>query len=49
MKVTTIRLPEALLKAAKIRAVKTGTTLQDLVADALTTLLKTRKHEEGGS
>jgi len=49
MKTTTIRLPDELLKAAKIHAVKTGTTLQDLVAEALTALLKGRKHEEGRS
>lgn len=49
MKVTTIRLPEPLLKKAKIAAVNSGTTLQDLVADALTFYLKSRKGEEGQS
>jgi predicted DNA binding CopG/RHH family protein len=46
---TTIRLPEPLLKQAKIYAVKTGTTLQDLVAEALTLFLKSRKGEGGQS
>jgi hypothetical protein len=49
MKVTTIRLPELLLKQAKIQAVKSGTTLQDLVAQALTLFLKSRKGEEAQS
>lgn len=47
MKPTTVRLPEALLRAAKIHAVKTGTTLQDLVIEALTTHLKVRKDDGG--
>jgi predicted DNA binding CopG/RHH family protein len=49
MKPTTVRLPEALLRAAKIHAVKTGTTLQDLVIEALTTHLKVRKDDGGKS
>jgi predicted DNA binding CopG/RHH family protein len=35
MKPTTIRLPEELLKRAKIRAVENGTSLQTLVIEAL--------------
>lgn len=49
MKVTTIRLPEPLLKQAKIHAVSAGTSLQDLVAEALTLFLKNRKSEEDRS
>jgi predicted DNA binding CopG/RHH family protein len=49
MKVTTIRLPEKLLKQAKVHAVNSGTTLQDLVAEALSLFLKSRKGEEGQS
>jgi predicted DNA binding CopG/RHH family protein len=49
MKVTTIRLPEHLLKQAKIHAVTSGTTLQDLVAEALTLFLKNRKSAEDRS
>jgi len=49
MKVTTIRLPEPLLKQAKIHAVNLGTTLQEVVAEALTLFLKGRKGEEGRS
>jgi len=47
MKPTTVRLPEALLRAAKIYAVKTGTTLQDLMIEALTARLRVRKDEGG--
>jgi predicted DNA binding CopG/RHH family protein len=49
LKVTTIRLPEPLLKQAKIHAIKSGTTLQDLVAEAITLFLKSRNGEEGQS
>lgn len=49
MKPTTVRLPEDLLRAAKIHAVKAGTTLQDLVIEALKAHLKMRKTEGGKS
>ena len=49
MKVTTIRLPEPLLKQAKIQAVNSGTSLQYLVAEALTLFLKNRKSAEDRS
>jgi len=45
MKVTTIRLPEDLLKQARIYGINSGTSLQDLVAQALTLFLKSRKSE----
>jgi len=49
MKLVSIRLPESLLKRAKIRAVESGTTLQGLVAEAITLFLKSRKDEEDQS
>jgi len=47
IKTTTIRLPEPLLKQAKIYAVNSSTTLQEVVAEALTLFLKSRKGGEG--
>jgi predicted DNA binding CopG/RHH family protein len=41
-KSTTVRLPEELLKAAKIQAVKDGVTLQDLFIEGLSKYLKER-------
>jgi hypothetical protein len=38
---TTLRLPTSLLERAKIRAIKERRTLQEIVADAITTYLKT--------
>jgi predicted DNA binding CopG/RHH family protein len=38
---TTLRLPASLLERAKIRAIKEHRTLQEIVADAITTYLKT--------
>ena len=37
---TTLRLPEALWKAAKIRAIELGVDAQDLVVQALAAYLK---------
>lgn len=37
---TTIRLPQPLLERAKIRAIKDGTSFQDLVIEALKNHLK---------
>jgi predicted DNA binding CopG/RHH family protein len=37
---TTLRIPAALFKAAKIRAVERGMTLQDVLAEALAAYLK---------
>jgi predicted HicB family RNase H-like nuclease len=35
LKATLVRLPEALLRRAKIAAIQRGTSLQQMVADAL--------------
>lgn len=43
----TVRLPENLVEKAKIRAVKERTTLQEMVAAALETYLKTPLKREG--
>lgn len=48
MKATTVRLDEALLKAAKIHAIKTGVDLQDLVAEGLR-LVMAKPSREGRS
>jgi predicted DNA binding CopG/RHH family protein len=40
MKTITVRMPEELIRAAKVHAAKTGTQLQAVVAAALTTYLK---------
>jgi predicted DNA binding CopG/RHH family protein len=37
---TTIRLPQPLLERAKIKAIKDGTSFQDLVIEALKSYLK---------
>jgi predicted DNA binding CopG/RHH family protein len=40
MKTITVRMPEALVRAAKVHAAKTGSQLQAVVAAALTAYLK---------
>jgi predicted DNA binding CopG/RHH family protein len=40
MKTITVRMPEELVRAAKVHAAKTGTQLQAVVAAALTAHLK---------
>jgi hypothetical protein len=48
---TTLRVPEAVWRAARIRAVEERRTFQDVLADALTMYLKTalkRREKEGG-
>jgi hypothetical protein len=42
---TSLSLPEALWREAKIRAVNEGRNLQDVVADALRIYLKTPRKE----
>lgn len=37
---TTVRLPEDLLKSAKVRAIETNTTFQDLMIEVLRQYLK---------
>jgi predicted DNA binding CopG/RHH family protein len=46
MKTITVRMPEGLVRAAKVHAAKTGTQLQAVVAAALTAYLKARKRGE---
>jgi hypothetical protein len=46
MKPTTLRLPVDLIQEGKIHAVKTGTTLQAVVAEALAAYLKAHSHKE---
>jgi hypothetical protein len=48
MKPTTIRLPDDLLKRAKLHALQSGTTLQQLIIEGLETRLgdKSRKRPE---
>jgi hypothetical protein len=41
---TTVRLPDALMKAAKRRAVETGRTLTEVIEDALRVALAPEKH-----
>jgi len=48
MRATTVRLDEALLKAAKIHAIKTGVDLQDLIAEGLR-LVMAKPIKEGRS
>ena len=43
MKPTTIRLPEDLLKRAKIYAVENGTSLQALIIEGLTARLESKR------
>jgi predicted DNA binding CopG/RHH family protein len=40
MKTITVRMPEELIRAAKVHAAKTGSQLQAVVAAALTAYLK---------
>jgi predicted DNA binding CopG/RHH family protein len=40
MKTITVRMPEELVRAAKVHAAKTGTQLQTVVAAALTAYLR---------
>jgi predicted DNA binding CopG/RHH family protein len=40
MKTITVRMPEELVRAAKVHAAKTGSQLQTVVAAALTAYLK---------
>jgi predicted DNA binding CopG/RHH family protein len=40
LKTITVRMPEELIRAAKVHAAKTGSQLQAVVAAALTTYLK---------
>jgi predicted DNA binding CopG/RHH family protein len=47
MKTITVRLPEDVVRAAKIHAAKTGTQLRVIVETALTTYLKTAARKEG--
>jgi predicted DNA binding CopG/RHH family protein len=48
LKTITVRMPEELVRAAKVHAAKTGSQLQAVVAAALTAYLKTvrRRGEE---
>jgi hypothetical protein len=46
MKTITVRMPEGLVRAAKVHAAKTGSQLQAVVAAALTAYLKARKRGE---
>lgn len=45
MKITTIRMPDPLLKRVKIRAVEEGTTFQALLIAALEEYLKTHRKQ----
>ena len=45
MKVTTIRMPEALLKRVKIRAVEEGRSFQALLIAAVEDYLKTHRRQ----
>ncbi len=45
MKVTTIRMPEALLKRVKIRAVEEGRSFQALLIAAIEDYLKTHPRQ----
>jgi hypothetical protein len=46
LKPTTVRLPDDLLRAAKIHGIKSGRSLQDMVAEALAAYLKAHRAEE---
>ena len=48
MKATTIRLPEDLLKQARIHALELGTTFQALVIEGLTMRLETKRPGKEG-
>jgi hypothetical protein len=48
MKTITVRMPEALVRAAKVHAAKTGSQLQAVVAAALTAYLKTVRNRGEG-
>jgi hypothetical protein len=43
LKATTVRLPDTLLKRAKLFAVESGTTLQQLIIDGLEARLSLRR------
>lgn len=48
---TTLRVPESIWKAARMRAIEERRAFQDLLADALALYLKTpvkRREKEGG-
>jgi predicted HicB family RNase H-like nuclease len=47
MKTITVRLPEIVVRAAKVHAAKTGTQLRAIVETALATYLKTTSRKEG--
>jgi predicted HicB family RNase H-like nuclease len=47
MKTITVRLPEVVVRAAKVHAAKTGTQLRAIVETALATYLKTTSRKEG--
>jgi len=46
MKTITVRLPEVVVRAAKVHAAKTGTQLRAIVETALATYLKTTSRKE---
>jgi predicted HicB family RNase H-like nuclease len=47
MKTITVRLPEDVVRAAKVHAAKTGSQLRTIVETALTTYLKMATRKEG--